>query len=696
MIPGAWDDEGKAVVEILDAEGSLVDRYETFDAAVAAVESGQTIKLVKNTTVAGKLNIDVAVELDLNGCTLTGTNTVYSFGFKGDGMSRVFDSSADKSGKIVNAASRALVIDGPGVEVVLDDVTIEAGLYVAQVSNAAQVTLRGGTYTGGDSAFAMYGTQNETDKDKPTMIIVEDDAVLTGGASYAVSSNGNAKYLGPVNIYVNGGELISKGVDGGAVYMPTHGEFVMTDGYLEGAQGVQICDGATVKIFGGAIKATNSNTIDNPSKQGDGIVEDGAALSIVSRGGGYGVAGSATVEVTGGTFEAAANPAIREYGFGDIAGSLVRDMSISGNAVVTNLKSGAPVVELALLEGDAAKVISGGWVSLVAAWGRKPDVVGRGVVHRARCPLQRFDVSLCIVCGRAGRIIACRIIEALCSVFRMVKGRRQMKALIPAAGLGTRFLPATKAQPKEMLLVVDRPAIQYVVEEGLASAADEVVIINSHEKKAIEDHFSPNPELVALLRERGKDKYADVVEKVGNYNVSYVYQEEALGLGHAVRCAAEKTGDEPFYVLLGDVLVPDNKMLPAMQEVSDAHGGASVIAVMPVPDEEVSRFGVIAGEAVSDDVWKIDSLVEKPALEDAPSNLAVFGRYLLSPRVMELLADVEPGVGGEIQLTDALDAVLKEEEMYALIIDPADGFDTGTVESWLETNNILWKRAQGK
>lgn len=148
----------------------------------------------------------------------------------------------------------------------------------------------------------------------------------------------------------------------------------------------------------------------------------------------------------------------------------------------------------------------------------------------------------------------------------------------------------------------------------------------------------------------------------------------------------------PFYVLLGDVLVPDNKMLPRMQEVSDAHGGASVIAVMPVPDDQVSRFGIIAGSAVSDDVWKIDSLVEKPALEDAPSNLAVFGRYLLSPRVMELLADVKPGVGGEIQLTDALDAVLKEEEMYALVIDPADGFDTGTVESWLETNNVLFNR----
>ncbi len=267
-----------------------------------------------------------------------------------------------------------------------------------------------------------------------------------------------------------------------------------------------------------------------------------------------------------------------------------------------------------------------------------------------------------------------------------------MKALIPAAGLGTRFLPATKAQPKEMLLVVDRPAIQYVVEEGLDSAADEVVIINSREKKAIEDHFSPAPELVATLRARGKDAYADMVEKVGDYNVSYVYQDEPLGLGHAVHCAAEKTAGEPFYVLLGDVLVPGNDMLPRMQEVSDAHGGASVIAVMPVPNDQVNRFGVIAGVPVSDDVWKIDALVEKPALEDAPSNLAVFGRYLLSPRVMELLADATPGVGGEIQLTDALDAVLKEEEMYALVVDPSDGFDTGTIESWLETNNTLYQR----
>ena len=271
-----------------------------------------------------------------------------------------------------------------------------------------------------------------------------------------------------------------------------------------------------------------------------------------------------------------------------------------------------------------------------------------------------------------------------------------MKALIPAAGLGSRFLPATKAQPKEMLLVVDRPAIQYVVEEGLASAADEVVIINSRDKKSIEEHFTPNPELEAMLRERGKDKYADAVAHAGNLNVSYVYQDEPLGLGHAIYCAHEKTAGEPFYVLLGDVLVPDNKMLPAMQAISDAHGGASVIAVMPVPMENVSRFGVIAGSDLGGGVWKIDSLVEKPPVEEAPSNLAVFGRYLLSPRVMELLADAEPTTGGEIQLTDALDAVLEEEEMYALVVDPADGFDTGTVESWLETNNVLFARRNAK
>ena len=263
--------------------------------------------------------------------------------------------------------------------------------------------------------------------------------------------------------------------------------------------------------------------------------------------------------------------------------------------------------------------------------------------------------------------------------------------------MGTRFLPATKAQPKEMLLVVDRPVIQYVVEEGLASGADEVVIVNSRDKKSIEKHFSPDPELVATLRARGKDAYADEVERVGNLNVSYVYQDEPLGLGHAIHCAAEKTADEPFFVLLGDVIVPDNNICPRMLEVSRAHGGASVIAVLPVPDEQVHRCVIIDGAPVEgeDGVWKVNSLVEKPALEDAPSNLSVFGRYLLSARVMELLADAKPTVGGEIQLTDALDAVLAEEEMYAVVISDEDGFDTGTVETWLDTNNKLYARKNG-
>lgn len=267
-----------------------------------------------------------------------------------------------------------------------------------------------------------------------------------------------------------------------------------------------------------------------------------------------------------------------------------------------------------------------------------------------------------------------------------------MKALIPAAGMGTRFLPATKAVPKEMLMVVDRPVIQYVVEEALASGADEVVVINSRDKKAIEDHFAPDPALEAALRDKGKGAYADAVAHAGSLPVSFVYQDEPLGLGHAVHCAAPKMDGDPFLVLLGDVIVPDNRMLPKMKAVSDAHGGANVIAVLPVPMEQVSRFGVIAGHEVSDGVWKVERLVEKPPVEQAPSNLTVFGRYLLTPRVMELLAEAEPGAGGEIQLTDALDAVLAEQEMYAIVIDADDGYDTGTVETWLDTNNRLYAR----
>ncbi len=272
-----------------------------------------------------------------------------------------------------------------------------------------------------------------------------------------------------------------------------------------------------------------------------------------------------------------------------------------------------------------------------------------------------------------------------------------MKAIIPAAGLGTRFLPATKTIAKEMLPVLSKPTIQYVVEEALGAQADEVIIVNSEQKKSIEEYFSPNPDLVSMLDGANKSSYAREVEHAGSLPVSFVLQPEALGLGHAVMMASDnvlsaKDGAEPFYVLLGDVLVPDNTILPRMLEISKEHNGASVIAVYQVPHDQVNRFGVISGSAIEDDVWKVTGLVEKPPIEEAPTDLAIFGRYLLSPRIMELLATTAPGAGGEIQLTDAMIELLKTEEMYALVIDGSEGFDVGTIESWLTTSISLAMR----
>lgn len=269
-----------------------------------------------------------------------------------------------------------------------------------------------------------------------------------------------------------------------------------------------------------------------------------------------------------------------------------------------------------------------------------------------------------------------------------------MKAIIPAAGMGTRFLPATKSVPKEMLPVLDKPVIQYVVEEALRSGVDEVVIVSNRDKHAIEAHFAPDDELVDLLERTRRKPYADAVADAVTLGerIEFVYQDAPLGLGHAVHCAHTAVGDERFYVLLGDTIIPDADVLESMRAVSDANGGASVIAVFPVPLSDVSRFGVISGSQCREDLWRVTGIVEKPAPADSPSNLAVFGRYLLTPRVMELLATTAPGVGGEIQLTDALAALLAEEEVYALVIDPEAGFDTGTVESWLATNVEMMKR----
>ncbi len=278
-----------------------------------------------------------------------------------------------------------------------------------------------------------------------------------------------------------------------------------------------------------------------------------------------------------------------------------------------------------------------------------------------------------------------------------------MKAIIPAAGLGTRFLPSTKCTPKEMLPVLDKPVIQYVVEEALEpEEVDDVIIVTSPGKPELLSYFQPDRSLENLLRERGKYAYADAVAHAGGMPVDFRYQYEPKGLGHAIRSAADAVAGESFLVLLGDYVVPARDICTKMLEVSREHGGASVIAVAPCAPEEVSRYGVIAGERtgslpgcddVADDepgaVWRVSGLVEKPAPDDAPSNLYIVGRYLLSAHVMDLLADQEPGKGGEIQLTDAMARSLDREAMYAVVIDPLSGFDTGTPSGWIATNALM-------
>ena len=262
------------------------------------------------------------------------------------------------------------------------------------------------------------------------------------------------------------------------------------------------------------------------------------------------------------------------------------------------------------------------------------------------------------------------------------------RAIVPAAGLGTRMLPATKSQPKEMLPVARKPVVQYVVEELQGAGLDKILIITGRRKRAIEDHFDRSAELEDLLERSGSiDKLRQVRQIPELANVFYVRQGRPRGLGHAVLCAAPHTLDQPFYVLLGDVIVPQGTCLPRLKEVHEKYG-ASVIAVQPVEREYVSRYGVVAGREVEPGVWEITDLVEKPPANEAPSNLAIFGRYLLTPKVMELLPHVEAGRGGEIQLTDALRELLKHEEIYAVTMD-SPGFDTGNILSWLEANITL-------
>lgn len=263
-----------------------------------------------------------------------------------------------------------------------------------------------------------------------------------------------------------------------------------------------------------------------------------------------------------------------------------------------------------------------------------------------------------------------------------------MKAIIPAAGLGTRFLPVTKAQPKEMLPVVDKPVIQYVVEEAAAAGVSDVLLVTGRGKRAIEDHFDRSVELEDMLEKAGAgDRLREVCAVSEIAQVFYVRQKQPRGLGHAVLCGAAHVCDEPFFVLLGDVIVPKMDCLPKLRDVHERLGG-SVVAVTPVAPELVSQYGVIAGYEVEPGVWRVTDLVEKPAPGEAPSNLAIFGRYLLTPEIMRILPDVAPGRGGEIQLTDALRDLLKTETIHACVeSDP--GYDTGNVPAWIEANVAL-------
>jgi UTP--glucose-1-phosphate uridylyltransferase len=274
------------------------------------------------------------------------------------------------------------------------------------------------------------------------------------------------------------------------------------------------------------------------------------------------------------------------------------------------------------------------------------------------------------------------------------------KAVFPAAGLGTRFLPATKAQPKEMLPLVDKPIIQYGVEEALAAGCDQIIIVTGRGKQAIEDHFDVSYELEKMLEERGKTDLLNIVRSISDMiHLAYVRQKEALGLGHAVLMAKELVGDEPFAVLLADdVIDAEEPCLKQMMRVFQ-ETQCSVIATQVVEGPAISSYGVLdvkpADGRFGGRLFEINNMVEKPKLADAPSNLAIIGRYILTPRIFGILSETQQGTGGELQLTDGMRSLLKEEKIYAYVFegrrhDAGDklGFLKATVELALKRKDL--------
>lgn len=240
------------------------------------------------------------------------------------------------------------------------------------------------------------------------------------------------------------------------------------------------------------------------------------------------------------------------------------------------------------------------------------------------------------------------------------------KAIIPAAGLGTRFLPATKAQPKEMLPIVDKPTIQYIVEEAINSGIEEILIITGRNKRAIEDHFDRSVELELELEHKGNERLLKQVRDISNLvDIHYVRQKEAKGLGHAIYCARTFAGGEPFAVLLGDDVVDSE--VPCLKQLIDVFDeyGSTVLGVQKVRHEDVSKYGIVDFEEASGRLYKVRNLVEKPPQDKAPSNVAILGRYIITPEIFEILEKTEPGSGGEIQLTDALKELGTRQDIYA-------------------------------
>lgn len=257
------------------------------------------------------------------------------------------------------------------------------------------------------------------------------------------------------------------------------------------------------------------------------------------------------------------------------------------------------------------------------------------------------------------------------------------KAVIPAAGLGTRFLPATKAVPKEMVPIVDKPTLQYIVEEAVASGIEDILIVTGRTKRAVEDHFDKSYELETELEKSGKTAYLKEIQKISSLaNIHYVRQKEAKGLGHAILCAKFFASSEPFAVLLGDDVVDSEvPCLKQMIEQYEKYGG-SILGVQTVPESETSKYGIIKGEKIGDRVYEVENMVEKPK-ENPPSNVAVLGRYIIEPEVFSYLEHTTPGAGGEIQLTDALNAMATDGNVYAYDFI-GRRYDVGSKQGYLE------------